>query len=140
MRISYAVDADELVDEIAMLTSRASKIANKVAEDTESVNNTLHYSDADQIGPAALQRVIEVRDDLVKLDSYLADVAHLILGQQQMLLRQAAEHVEPGSGHAAPATDENNIHYGGEELEELLERTGEISEEIAEYQQDDEAF
>jgi Mg2+ and Co2+ transporter CorA len=137
VRISYAVDADELVDEIAMLVSRATKIANRVADDTNTIDNILLQ---DELGPEALQRVVEVRDSLIKLDSYLADVAHLILGQQQMLLRDAAQHIDPPPDAGVPTTDKNNINYGGEEFEELLERTEEISEKIAEYQQDDDAL
>ena len=128
VRISYAVDSEELPEEIAALVHRAAKIADNVAVAVRDVSNTCYD---DILSVQDLDEVISIRDQLIKLDSYLADVAQLILGQQQVQLRNTAERGQ--LKHAETA----NKEQGGDDLEELLEKTGELSKEISELEQAD---
>lgn len=133
VRISYAVDSEDIPNEVSMLVDRSSKIADEVAEAARELSHTCIDHD---LTLNELDTVLAVRDELIKLDSYLSDAAQLILGYQQMKVKQSAE-----KGQVEEVdTDEHNTQHGDSDLEELLERTGEISENIAEYDTGAEAF
>jgi hypothetical protein len=123
VRINYAVDSEDLPAEIHMLTSRASSLANTIDAAVTEINSSVSTHD---LTPDQIDMILDTRDNLVKLDSYLADAAQTMLAYQQIKLQETAAR---GDLDNSESIDSEHTHNGGE-YEQLLQRTGEISESI----------
>ena len=132
VRINYAVDWEELPDEVHRLMKRASSYAESIKTD---VTNT--EIDIQQAGlrPAQIDTILNIRDEMVKLDAYLADVAQMIIGHQHIRLQQSADR---GDLRPLQDSDEEYHEHGGEHgYEEVLRKTKDISEALSEFEHED---
>ena len=131
VRINYAVDWDELPTEVLRLIKRASSHAESIK--TNVINTEI---DIDEMGlrPAQIDTILDIRDEMVKLDAYLADVAQMIIGHQQIKLQDSAAR---GSIKPADSEEQENTHYQqqGDDngYRELLQKSDEISKSLAEF-------
>ena len=126
VRISYAVDSEELPHEALRLIKRANRHAQSIklaVVDTES--------DIAEKGlrPPQIDSILEIRDEMVKLDAYLADIAQMILGHQQIKLQGSAER---GNMQPSDPEEQESVEDHGGEYGELLQKVGRISESISE--------
>lgn len=130
VRINYAVDSEDLPLEIHMLTERAASLASAVSAAVSEMNSLVATKD---ITTDQIDMILDTRDNLVKLDSYLADAAQTMLAYQQIKLQQAASR---GELENSDTSDTEHTQNGGE-YEQLLQRTGELSESINEIELND---
>jgi len=128
VRISYAVDSKELPSEAFRLIRRASMHAESIKS---AVVDTEIDIEEEGLRPSQIDAILNVRDEMVKLDAYLADIAQIILGDQQIKLQGSSARGGLGPSQTNEAPVETAGEYG-----ELLERTGEISQSIAEFAED----
>tara|TARA_R110000782_G_scaffold54153_1_gene114668 strand:- start:156 stop:551 length:396 start_codon:yes stop_codon:yes gene_type:complete len=128
VRISYAVDSEEIPEEVSMLVDRSSVIADKVSADTSRLSQTCIDRN---LSLDELDTVLAIREQLIKLDSYLGDVAQLILGHQQMKMQMAADKGD------IKEVEQETPHEEEGPLEGLLEKTNEISQGIYEFDDDE---
>lgn len=129
VRISYAVDSKELPSEAFRLIRRASTHAESIKS---AVVDTEIDIEEEGLRPSQIDAILNVRDEMVKLDAYLADIAQIILGDQQIKLQGSSAR----GGLGPSQTNEAEPVEAAGEYGELLERTGEISQSIAEFAED----
>jgi len=127
VRINYAVDWQELPTEVFRLIQRASHHAESIKSNV--INTEIDIEKAG-LRPAQIDTILDIRDELVKLDAYLADAAQMIIGHQQIKLQESAER---GSMKPTDSGEQENTQEHGGEYGELLQRTGEISDALAEF-------
>ena len=110
VKISYAVDISEVVEEVTELFGYVADKVVKIESQTETIRDLLYEEDTE----SAHQLMQKLRGSLASADARLADLSLILEGYDQYMKQQEVKD-ETSSGRPAVDTAGNNAIQGSEQ-------------------------